>query len=239
MAGEDAIEQALFLFDIDGTLLGSSTEIHRAAFRHAFQTVYGLPLSLDGISAAGRTDAWLLAEALRRAGVDRDVIGEGMAETFVVMQDYVDEHLGDLRDNVLPGVPEVLAGLHEHDQLLGLLTGNLSRVAMAKMRHAGLADHFDTGGFGEESEVRAHLVPVALAHASARSGRTIPASRAVVIGDTPLDIEAGREHGTKTVGVATGPFTEDQLRDAGADLVLPSLEDSAAAMQALLDVASL
>ena len=45
----------------------------------------------------------------------------------------------------------------------------------------------------------------------------------MVIGDTPLDIEAGRAHGTLTVGVATGHFSETELQDA--DLVLPSFED--------------
>lgn len=238
MAGRSDIEPALFLFDIDGTLLQGSTQVHRDAFRHAFETVYGLALSLDGISAAGRTDRWLLAEPLRRAGMDATSIRARMGPAFAVMQDYVETHLGDLRDKVLPGVPDVLAGLHQQGALLGLLTGNLSRIALAKMRHAGLAEYFDTGGFGEESEVRAHLVPVAMAHASQRATAPVPAGRTVVIGDTPLDIEAGAEHGTRTAGVATGPFDEEVLRRTGADLVLPSLADASAAVSALLRLVS-
>jgi phosphoglycolate phosphatase-like HAD superfamily hydrolase len=234
MAGRPGIDQALFLFDIDGTLLRGSTAVHRDAFRHAFETVYGVPLSLDGISAAGRTDMWLLAEPLRRTGMDPATIRGGMTEAFAVMQEYVDTHLGDLKDKVLPGVPDVLAELRRHNALLGLLTGNLSRIAMAKLRHAGLAQYFDTGGFGEESEVRAHLVPVAMAHASRRAGSPIPASHTVVIGDTPLDIEAGAEHGTRTAGVATGPFGEEILRQAGADLVLSSMADYSMTVPALL-----
>ena len=175
--------------------------------------------------AAGRTDTWLLLEVLRRAGIDDGRARARLPQAFAAMQDYVDAQLGDLRDKVLPGVPQVLSDLHAAGQLLGLLTGNLSRVAGAKLRHAGLSGYFDTGGFGEESDVRSHLVPVALRHASERAGHPVPAARAVVIGDTPLDVEAGKAHGTRTVGVATGPFDEDQLREAGADLVIPSFAD--------------
>lgn len=225
---------ALFLFDIDGTILHGGTAVHKDAFADAFRRIYGQDLSLDGVSAAGRTDTWLLAEPLRRAGFDESAIHARMPEAFDLMAGYVDQHLGDLRDRVLPGVPEVLAGLHQRGQLLGLLTGNLSRIAMAKMRHAGLGAYFDTGGFGEESEIRSHLVPVALADAGRIAGYSIPPQRAVVIGDTPLDVEAGKVHGTRTVAVATGTFSLDQLRECGADLVLPSLEDASAAVFALM-----
>lgn len=226
-------DPALFLFDIDGTLIRGGTPAHREAFAHAFRTVYDLNLNLDGVAAGGRTDTWLLAEPLRRHGLSDDQIWRHMRRAFDVMEDYVDEHLGDLRDRVLPGVPELLEQLHARGQLLGLLTGNLARVAMAKMRHAGLARYFDTGGFGEESEVRAHLVPVALAKAGELAGHAIPPHRAVIVGDTPLDVEAGQIAGTKTVAVATGPYSYDRLLTCGADLVLPSLQDACEKLLAL------
>jgi phosphoglycolate phosphatase len=227
---------SLFLFDIDGTLLRGGTEVHREAFAHAYRAVYGVPLSLDGVPAAGRTDTWLLAEPLRRHGMPDEEIWARMPAAFAAMQEYCDRHLGDLRDRVLPGAEQVLAALHGRGELLGLLTGNLSRIAMAKMQHAGLDGYFDTGGFGEESEIRAHLVPVALANASHRAGHPIAARHTAVIGDTPMDIEAGKTHGTRTVGVATSWFSVDELAAAGADLVLPSLADVEEAVRDLLGV---
>lgn len=214
---------ALFLFDIDGTILRGSTKVHRDAFTYAFREVYGLDCSLDGLVAAGRTDTWLLQQPLLQAGIPEQEIGARMPQAFTAMEEYVDRHLGDLHDRVLPGVEHVLAELHERHQLLGLLTGNLRGIALSKMRKAGLERYFDTGGFGEESAVRARLVPVAIAKASERAGRSISPARSVVIGDTPLDVQAGQEGGTRTVGVATGPYDCRQLDAAGADLVLSSL----------------
>lgn len=231
-----AHESGLFLFDIDGTLLRGGIEVHRDAFVHAFREVYEMPLDLDGISAGGRTDTWLLAEPLRRHGLPDEAIWAKMPEAFRVMEEYVDEHLGDLRDRVLPGVGDVLRGLHGEGEILGLLTGNLSRIAGAKLRKADLAHHFDTGGFGEESEVRAELVPVAVVKAKEISGHDFAYDRVVVIGDTPLDVEAGRAHNTKTVAVATGPYEFRNLSECGADLVLQSLEDAPASVSALLSL---
>lgn len=228
----------LFLFDIDGTLIKGGTAVHREAFAHAFRAVYGLPLDLDGVPAGGRTDTWLLIEPLRRNGLSETEIRAGMPRAFDEMQVYVEERLGDLRDRVLPGVPKVLDHLRARGHRLGLLTGNLSRIAMAKMRQAGLATYFDTGGFGEESDIRSDLVPVALRKWGEATGEDIPAWRTVVVGDTPLDVEAGKVHGTRTVVVATGPYAEAQLRETDADLVLPSLEDATAASQALLQLAA-
>lgn len=218
-------DPALFLFDIDGTILRGSTAVHRDAFAHAYQSVYGIDATLDGVEAAGRTDAWLLEHALRRAGLSQHEIRDRMPEAFASMEAYVDQHLGDLRDRVLPGVRSMLADLDGRGELLGLLTGNLRGIAIAKMRKAGLAGYFDTGGFGEESAIRSDLVPVALRKASAKAGRSIPPRRAAVIGDTPLDVEAGQKNGTKTVGVATGPYECRQLQESGADLVLSSLDE--------------
>src|SRR5947209_17731038 len=99
-----------------------------------------------------------------------------MPQAFAAIQDYAEQYLGDLSEFVLPGVPKLLERLHARGELMGLLTGNLSRVAHAKLRHAGLGGYFKVGGFGEESEVRSHLVPVALRHASVLAGAPIAPS---------------------------------------------------------------
>ena len=230
-------EPALFLFDIDGTLLPLSP-IHGNAFSHAFRTVYGLPLDIYSTHASGRTDKWILAEPLRRAGLSESEIWPRFPQACAAMEAFVRQHLGDLRTEVFSGVAEVLDQLQNAGQLLGLLTGNLSGIARTKMHQAGLDQYLRVGGFGEESEVRADLVPVALAKASQEAGYAIAANHAVVIGDTPLDVEAGHAYGMLTVSVATGAYTEADLRRTGTDLVLPSFADATTAATALLHLAA-
>jgi phosphoglycolate phosphatase-like HAD superfamily hydrolase len=159
-----------------------------------------------------------------------------MPDAFEHMQQYVERHVPDLRPNVLPGVRGVLRDLDRRGHLLGLLTGNLSRIATAKMQAAGLEQYFDVGGFGEESELRASLVPVAIAAAGVRAGHDIPPEEVIVIGDTPLDIEAGKLTGTRTVGVATGPYSPGELEATGADLVLPSFADTRRSVEDLISL---
>jgi phosphoglycolate phosphatase-like HAD superfamily hydrolase len=57
-------------------------------------------------------------------------------------------------------------------------------------------------------------------------GRTIDPSRAVIIGDTPHDVSCARAHGLRSLAVATGVFSVDQLGATGADRVVPSLADT-------------
>jgi phosphoglycolate phosphatase len=232
------LSPCLFLFDIDGTILRGGTAVHRDAFAHAFRTVYDTPLSLDAVVAAGRTDTWLLIEPLRRSGMTDAAIWDNMPRAFVVMEEYVNQNVTDMRGSVLPGVREVLARLEDKGCLLGLLTGNLSGIAYAKMRQAGLAQYFPTGGFGEESVDRADLVPVALAHAAKTFGMPLSATEVVLVGDTPLDVAAGQAHGAFTCGVATGRFSSDALRATGAHLVLESLADHERAVEELLHIRS-
>ena len=58
--------------------------------------------------------------------------------------------------------------------------------------------------------------------------------RVVVIGDTPLDVEAARLVGAESIGVATGPFSVQALRDSGASFAFADLA-SEGALEAMLE----
>ena len=81
---------------------------------------------------------------------------------------------------------------------------------------------------------RADLVPVARQNAALRYGADFSGTATVLIGDTPHDIEAAATAGARSVGVATGSFTMQQLIDAGAEVVLPDLTDSGLVVSAVL-----
>jgi phosphoglycolate phosphatase len=56
-------------------------------------------------------------------------------------------------------------------------------------------------------------------------GRDILAHDVMVVGDTPLDVDAAKAVRATSLGVASGTYTVDELRRAGADFVLASLEE--------------
>ncbi|MEO7191324.1 MAG: HAD hydrolase-like protein [Vicinamibacterales bacterium] len=65
-------------------------------------------------------------------------------------------------------------------------------------------------------------MPVAVARAAAAG---IVTGDVIVIGDTPLDVACARAHGAMALGVATGPYTVEQLTRAGADHAVESLDE--------------
>jgi len=117
-----------------------------------------------------------------------------------------------------------------------VLTGNLRSLAEVKLGALGLACYLDldVGAYGDVHEVRAELAWVARERAAAAYGTAFPGETTVLIGDTPLDIEAARAAGARSIGVATGATPTGELTDAGAHVVLPDLTDTAAVIEAIL-----
>jgi len=118
-----------------------------------------------------------------------------------------------------------------------VLTGNMEVTAAAKLAALDLDPYLDlrVGAYGDEHEIRADLVPLARARAAAAYGGDFAGRATVLIGDTPLDIEAAQLSGARSVGVATGGFSAAELAGAGADAVLPDLADTARVLAAITD----
>jgi phosphoglycolate phosphatase-like HAD superfamily hydrolase len=75
---------------------------------------------------------------------------------------------------------------------------------------------------------------VARTKAERKYGTAFPGAATVLVGDTPLDVAAGRAGGARVVVVATGPYRVDELESTGADAVLEDLRDTEAATAAIL-----
>jgi phosphoglycolate phosphatase len=57
----------------------------------------------------------------------------------------------------------------------------------------------------------------------------------IVVGDTPADIACGRTLGAKAIGVATGHYSVDDLREHQPYAVFADLSDTAAVLKVILD----
>lgn len=228
---------SILLFDIDGTLLRAGDPTHGRAVTVACQQVFDVEGELTRTDLAGRTDRRILEQLLATYDVPAGAIAAGLTEAFHVMSDFVDANLPpSLSDRLLPGVVGALEAAHEAGHVVGLVTGNLPRIAAAKLSRAGIWPYFTRhagviGGFGDISALRADLVTAALVTASAHLGRPAYGQAAVIIGDTPHDIDCGVACDARTIGVATGRFPAEQLRAAGADLVLEDLSQTASLLE--------
>ena len=120
-----------------------------------------------------------------------------------------------------------------------VLTGNVRPLAEVKLTAVGLRHPLDfcIGAYGDDHEIRAELVHLARRRAAGvygESGQDFGGQATIVVGDTPLDIEAALAAGARAVGVATGPFSAADLQAAGAHAVLTDLTSTPAVLAALL-----
>jgi phosphoglycolate phosphatase len=214
----------LLLFDIDQTLVNTGGAGLRALDR-ACQKLYGLQNAMDGVRPHGKTDPAIVREILRvKLGSNSAKDGE----IATVLEGYVsflkEEVQTSATYRVLPGIVPLLNEMAARpDVVLGLATGNVELGARIKLQRAELNSYFAFGGFGSDAEDRTELVRKGAEKANRKIGRTIPPSEVFVIGDTPLDIDAGNRAGFKTVGVGTGTYTVDQLLAAGATFAVEDL----------------
>jgi len=214
----------LILFDIDKTLI-SGNKAHEMAFSEAFRTVYGVDTNINVINHHGMTDKQIIIEVLKKSGLNQDFIVSKLDECTKVMVEYFKKNIGTGGIFLYEGVKDLLELLNKNNILMGLVTGNLEDIARGKLKIADINDYFKIGGFGSDSMRRTDLIKLAIKKAEKKIG-SLENDNVFLFGDTPRDIKAGQEAGVKTVGVATGIYSEEQLRDAGADFVLDNLKDA-------------
>jgi phosphoglycolate phosphatase-like HAD superfamily hydrolase len=218
------------LVDLDGTVLRDRAG--RRAMLEAVEATAGRrPADPDRHTFTGRTDAWIARELLRRVG--HSAGDDAVKDVHARYLERLAVHIAEAGCcTALPGASRLGLALREAAEAGRaaphlLLTGNLREGARRKLAAAALLEAFPpVGAFGDEHEDRAHVAALAASLA--------PACRPVVLGDAPADVAAARAIGARAVLVTTGPTPVDELRAAGPDALLSSLDDTDAALDALL-----
>jgi len=213
-------------------------KVTRVAYADAFRKVTGRPL-VQLPQMAGRTEPEVFFDALALNGVSlRDaagserllaLFGAELATSLAARRDLL-----TTQGQLLPGAAESLAAVAGlTDVVQSVLTGSSRPNATLKVRAFGLDRYLDlaVGGFaGSDPYPKGALLRVARQRAEEKYGVRLAEAATAYIADSPRDVEAARIGGARSVAVASGRASTAELRDAGADAVLPDLTDPALVM---------
>jgi phosphoglycolate phosphatase-like HAD superfamily hydrolase len=219
-----AIKQppALVLFDIDGTLVRRAGPHHRQALVEAVRRVTGLETSTDHIPVHGMLDPDILTRMMRDAGARVPAIRRAMPEVIRRAQQIYVRSVPSLERKTCPGVRALLRRFENDGVLLGLVTGNLTRIGWKKLERAGLKAYFRFGAFGEMAKDRAGLARLAIRQARAW-GWIGAATPIALVGDAPSGIHAAKQNAIRAIAVYTGISTRDELLALAPDILLENL----------------
>ena len=224
------MRDSLLLWDIDGTLVYMDRAGERALLI-AIRELYGRDLGRNlPIDLRGRTDTSICRDLLDFLGVPPTEAEQARFQAAYL--DLLPTSLTMVKPHIKPGIIAALDAVHAHPEIhQGLLTGNLIAGAKLKLSHLGLWKYFDFGAFANDSHIRNELGPFALARAKEKLGIDFPPDRVWIIGDTPHDVACGQAIGAKTIAVATGAFSVEELAALNPTYALADLSDTEALLK--------
>ena len=228
----------LVLWDVDYTLVDTSG-VGRHLYQAAFAELYGrhLPDRASRANMAGRTDRAIVLDVLALAGVTDPRGQVGLFEAALGRLAPSAAAMVAESGRAMPGAAGALDALAAVPGVVqSLLTGNVRPVAEVKLAPLGLMSRLDleVGAYGNEHEVRAELVRLARHRAAVTYDADFGGEATVLVGDTPLDVEAALTTGARAVGVATGQFTLAELIAANPHAALQDLSDTPELVAAVL-----
>jgi phosphoglycolate phosphatase len=210
------------LWDIDGTLLytGGAGAI---AWQRAFEELYGVEANIDEHTRAGMTDPEI-TEIVFREVVGRDGSAAERAAAMAKYLSYLEDAVAESEGyEVKPGIGELLPRLQSEGALQGIVSGNIEPAARIKLARGDLNKYFPFGGYGSDARDRTKVTEKAIERGGEVAGQPLDPAATIAVGDTPRDVTAGHGAGIRVVGVATGNYSVEELREAGADWAIPDV----------------
>jgi len=209
------------LFDFDGTLV-DTTELIYQSMRYATGEVLGREIPRET----------LMANVGRPLPRQMELIDAARAEALLESYRLHNEEHHDSLIGEFPGVEEALARLRAGDVLVAVVTSKRrNSVKLALERFPGLGEVVDR--FVTMEDTSEHKPnPAPLLKGLELLG-DVPRKGAAYVGDSPFDVAAARAAGITSVAVSWGAFSEDTLREAEPDHLVPDLD---AAVDILLEI---
>jgi phosphoglycolate phosphatase len=198
----------VLFWDIDGTLL-TTGRAGMFAWKDSLNEILGRPANLGEPRTAGLTDYQIAKQTLESTGLESTP--ELVSRFLHRYEELLPGSLPRKQGRVLDNVREILEHLSAErpDVRNYLLTGNTRVGAQAKLTYYNLLHFFPDGAFAEDTGARSTIATRALE--LAKKAGPVGDETIFVIGDTPHDIECAKAIGAKTIAVATGGYSVEEL----------------------------
>ncbi len=203
------------LFDLDGTLIDSKKDIAAAA--NAARVHFGMPaLPLETVTGY---IGWGIEHLNRKTlGTDDP---ERLSEGLKVLKGYYRDHCVD-QTLLFPGARELLDFLKKRGVRMGLVSNKPHEFTLITLDRLGLSPYFGVA-LGADATPNKKPHPEPLLTALQRLGAS--PSEAVMIGDSPVDVQAARAAGMRVGVVSHGFVAKEYLNAADPDWLVDSLEE--------------
>jgi phosphoglycolate phosphatase-like HAD superfamily hydrolase len=198
----------ILFWDIDGTLI-TTGRAGMFAWNDSVRELTGREFDLaTELRTAGMTDYQIAVQTFETVGLHPD---PGLIDRLVRRyEELLPASLPRRNGYVFPNVREILEHLRDRPDVRSyLLTGNTRGGARAKLTYYGLMEFFPDGAFAEDIADRATIARRALE--LARRAGPVADDGVFVVGDTPHDIACANAIGARTIAVATGGYTLEEL----------------------------
>jgi phosphoglycolate phosphatase len=213
----------LILFDIDSTILKNSIN-GKLVFYHGINNVLNKKIDLKSVQMTGLCDKQIITEYLIKLKISKTEISKlikPIEKEMVAF--YLSNLLNEKKIKLLPGVKKLIESISEMDYPIGLATGNLEKIAYAKMNIVGLKKYFNFGGFGDSNISRKNIIIDAIKNAK-KQGKKF--NNVFHIGDSIFDVIGGRLAGVETIAVCTGTTSVKELKKQNPTYLLNNLSDT-------------